>query len=369
MNSCSRREESSTTYLGAASQQLDGLWRAVHGSECPAEVRAQLSVLFEGWGHRSLPTTPEWPSDIGDDHSPFEFSIALGTSTSEIRLVVEAQGDRPDFVGTREACLRLNEALGKREADLRRFDQVRDLFLPGDVTRGRFALWHAVSLTRGPMQAKAYMNPQARGPHAAGALVDEAFKRLGMPDAWASVTSTFPGIPGEAVRYFALDLDRSATARAKVYLYPRTATCRDLERVAALRPGYLAGEVTEFCRQMTGTTDPDGEYPMCAYLAFVAGDPVPLDVTLQVPVRHYASNDEAVRQRVHAYLRARGLSTGPYERALAAVSRRALRDAGGLHSYVSLRLGATPPRLTMYFASETFGAHSGVVSAARRWSA
>lgn len=324
----------------------------------------------DGWGSRGAPATPQWPCDIGDDHSPFEFSVAFAGGRQEIRVVVEAQSERPDFTSTRDACLSLHEALARQGADVERFERVRDLFLPESVWHGRFALWHAVTLAPGALKAKAYLNPQIRGAAAAAPIAREAFERLGMTGAWRSITSALPGLTGKEIRYFALDMDSATAARAKLYVCPSAATARDLERIASLRPAYVQGEVTDFCREMTDSTGPFDSYPICVYTAFVGTEVVPFDVTIQIPIRHYVANDDVARARVLRYLERRGVDPEPYERALAAAARRPLANGRGLHSYVSLRTAVTPVRVTTYFAAEAFGVlqplHSGTVEVAGR---
>jgi DMATS type aromatic prenyltransferase len=348
------------TFADAATQTLRDLWSAVHRGSCPEEVRSLLSAMLTPWGSAPVTSSPSWPSDIGSDHSPFEFSVALTPGAPEIRLVVEAQGTRPTFSATADAGLRLNDAMARRGADLRRFNRVRSLFLP-EARNARFALWHAVALTTGPLRVKAYLNPQIRGVGQAARVVKQALDKLDMSAAWSTIASAAPAraLRGEEIKYVALDLEESEAARVKVYLYIRDITAEELERLAALRPQYVRGEVTEFCRAITGTTGPYDSHPPCIYLAFTGNDPVPSAVTVQIPICYYVRNDRIARDRIRAYLRLRGVDSGVYDRALEAVATRPLNAKSGLHTYVSLRTGASPPRVTTYFAAELYGVHAG----------
>jgi DMATS type aromatic prenyltransferase len=359
MSSLSLQFNTGPSLANSARQQLQALWGALHRSECPPDVLSLFETMFARWGSSPVLDAPAWPSDVGDDHSPFEFSVAHTPDGPEIRLVVEAQGDRAGFAATRAACLRLNEALARRGADLGRYEQVRDLFLP-EISHARFALWHAVALAPGALRAKAYLNPQIRGADRSAEVVQSAFERLGMPHAWRSFTSALSARPlrGEEIRYFALDLDRSDAARVKIYLYRPGVTTRDLERLAALRPGYTKGEVTEFCRAITGTTGPYRTRPPCVYVAFTGRDPVPSAVTVQIPIAHYVANDRVARDRIRAYLRLRGIDGDAYDRSLRAVAWRPLEARSGLHTYVSLRTGLDSPRVTTYFAAELYRARA-----------
>jgi DMATS type aromatic prenyltransferase len=366
MSSLSLKLSTRGTFLDAATNRLHALWGALYRKPCPADVLSLLSAMFSPWGSSPIPREPSWPSDIGNDHSPFEFSVALTPISPEIRLVVEAQGVSPGFTATREACLRLNKLLEERGADLRRFEQVRDLFVP-EKTHARFALWHAVALTPGPLRAKAYLNPQIHGVNMTCHVVRSAFERLGLARAWPTLASARSNGPlrDEDIRYFALDLERSRNARVKVYLYLPDATADDLERLAGFRPGYVAGEVSEFCRELTGSTGPYAFRPPCVYLAFTENNPTPSDVTVQIPIAYHAPDDRIARNRVLAYLRMRGLDTTTYERALAAAAQRPFHTGSGLHTYVSLRTGMSPPRVTTYFGAELYGVQPPLARSSR----
>jgi len=343
------------TVATAAARQLEGLWKGVHGDDCPLEMRSLLSSVVMPWGARPLSRTSIWPSDIGSDHSPFEFSVALTPDVPEIRMVVEAQGKASTFRATRAACLKLNESLATEGADTRSMDEVRDLFLP-DVLHARFALWHGITLRPGRVRAKVYLNPQIHGAARAEALVETALERLGLANAWSTVVSALPRrqLRGEEIKYFALDLEPRDTARAKVYLYLDNVTAQDLERLAAIRPKYEPGEVTEFLQTITGSKGPYFTHPPCVYAGFTGSSSTPSDVTVQIPIGHYVSDDRIARDRICGYLRSRGVATGTYERAVGALAQRPLESGTGLHTYVSLRTGINPARVTTYFAAALY---------------
>jgi DMATS type aromatic prenyltransferase len=305
------------------------------------------------WGAAPVPSTPTWPSDIGDDHSPYEFSIAFAPNESPaVRFLVEAQGAEPTFAHTRDAALALTRRLVAQGVDLARFERVRDLFLP-DVPNARFALWHAARLSGSP-EVKAYFNPQIAGKARSFELVESAMRTLGFGSAWPTLLHAAQRTTiDDEIRYFALDLAAGSAARAKVYLYQRDVTTAHLERMAAVRPGYAKGEVTEFCRAMTGTSEPHTAFPFCTYLSFIEGQAVPNEVAIQIPIRFYARNDAVARDRITAFMRARGLPADAYEAALDALAPRTLDAGAGLTTYVSLRTGTD--RLTVYIATELFG--------------
>ncbi|MEO0606059.1 MAG: tryptophan dimethylallyltransferase family protein, partial [Myxococcota bacterium] len=85
--------------------------------------------LAEGWAHRSLAERPAWASDITDDHTPFEFSIAMTGGRVELRVLAEAGPFHPTgAVESWQAGMRLHDRIrGEAGVDLERFEAVADL--------------------------------------------------------------------------------------------------------------------------------------------------------------------------------------------------------------------------------------------------
>jgi DMATS type aromatic prenyltransferase len=348
------------TFIDAAARKLDLLWQAVHATPCPASAHALLATMFETWGSQPVPASPPWPSDVGDDHAPFEFSVAFAPDDPDVRLLVEPQGGR-DWHSVREASLRLNDALEGKGADLQRLAKLHPLIFP-EATPARdplFVLWHTASLKPGPMRVKAYLNPKIQGAERAPTLVQAALEDLGVAAAWGTVQQAIQCVGSDNISLFSLDLESSTTARIKVYLQPSGATAQELEQVAKLGARYVAGEVVEFCRAMAGSTGPyrrGGDVlrvPM-VYLAFTRNQATPSDITVQIPIRFFVSDDRMARDRVCAYFRSRNLDPAAYERALAAAATRPLHESRGLNAWVSLRTGTSPPLITVYFAAELY---------------
>ncbi len=346
--------KASSSYHDVATARLERLWRALFGEPCPAAARARLDTMVLPWGTSKIPAAPMWPSDIGDDHSPYEFSIAFDPhGPPSLRFLCEAQGITPTLADTRDAALATTARFGREDGiDLSRFERVRDLFLP-DVPNARFLLWHAATLS-GKSEVKAYFNPQIAGKEKSFKLVEQAMRGLGFETAWPTLLHSVQRDPtaDDEIRYFALDLNGGKSARMKVYLYQRGITTEHLERMAAASDGYSPGEVTEFCRAMTETTGPYTAFPLCTYLSFVEGNPLPNDFTIQIPIRFYAPNDSVARDRISRYMQSRGIDPSRYEAALSALAPRALDEGPGLNTYASLRAGRA--RVTIYIATELF---------------
>jgi DMATS type aromatic prenyltransferase len=353
------------TYQDIAQGQLRGLTHALglsRDADRHEEVRARL---FEGWGDTEVPQKPGYLSVIGDDHSPFEYSIALGPDTTELRLLFEAQGREPSLSANRSAALSFNERLAPYGASLARFDRIRDLFLP-ENPQGPFTLWHAVTFGGGQPDFKVYLNPFARGPAHAWGIVTEALTRLGL----GNVVTTLKAAANrggvlDQPNYFSLDLSRAASARVKVYLRHPDATAAELEQAFSHAPRHRAGDVSAFCSSMIGHVGPFTSKPATSCFSFVEGSDQPLAATLHLPVAHYLDNDASVRRRVLAYLEANRLSAETYDRALAAMASRPLDQTRGVQSYASYRRESTGIRVNVYLSPELFRQARANVSSTR----
>jgi DMATS type aromatic prenyltransferase len=328
------------TFTEAALQRLDGLWRALYGGVCPERTRALARRMMAPWGDGAIPARPTWRSDIGDDHSPFEFSVAFG-EPPELRLLVEGQGE-----SLREAGLALHRTLGDEGAHLERASRLTDLLLP-DAHDPLFYLWHTVALRTG--RTKCYFNPSVLGADRSPELMRAALERLGLPEAWRGFTEAQAALGTRAVFLFCLDLEDSPSARVKLYAAPDGGTAASL---ALGRP-----EIAEFCRAMTGS---DGPYRFSEtvtrvpllYFSYTRNEATPSDVTVQVPIRHYVRDDREACDRICAWFERRGLDAAPYRRALDAVTGRPLDQGRGLNAWVTLRGGTE--LVTVYFAAELF---------------
>lgn len=356
------------TFLSRGIPRLSALWRAVMHSELPLEHEQLFSELLSPWGTSPVPPLPRWPSDIGDDSSPFELSLALGGVEPELRILVEAQGSTPTVQATWEAGCALSERLEHRYgADLTQLRKVEDLFRPrGDEPV--FSIWHAVCLfrSRAPLW-KVYLNPQVHGRARAGAVVEEALVRLGQPRAWP-VLSGVAGHRGpdfDELKYFALDLSPAPDARIKVYFRHHDVTAAALERSFGAVPDYAPGQVTEFCRAMLESDGPFTSKPVGSCFSFVGGDAeAPTNATLHLPVARYVADDAVVHRRVSGYLQAHGMPVRDYAEPIAAFANRRLEDGVGMHSYASWRCERGKPRVTLYLAPELFRVEPPVQGAA-----
>jgi pyrroloquinoline quinone (PQQ) biosynthesis protein C len=348
------------TFAEAGIERVRALAEAVGLAPRLPRIEALFRRVLGAWIERPIGAAPPWPSDVGDDHTPYEWSIAFGGADGpELRLLVEPLGSPPSLIANRDRAVAILEQLeNEGELDLGRFRAIRDLFLPDDP-RGLFSLWLAVSISaRGALDYKLYLNPECRGPALAPALVEEALVRLGFSRAWGHVASTIGrrGPVLDEIKYFSLDLAASDRARVKVYARHHHPTIDEMEAAARGAASAVPGDVARFLRQLGA---PAGERlsgrALATCLAFVAGgDERPAAATHYYPINGYAEDDAQVAQRVQGMMIENGLDGALYRRALEAFARRPLGERIGLQSYVSFRRQGGSPRVTVYLAPELY---------------
>lgn len=351
------------TYDEISAWQLGSLCTAL-GLQATAKENLELQrMLFEPWGQEQVPASPAHASSIGDDHSPYEYSLAFSKQGVELRILFEAQAKEPTPRALQAAALKTNQRLEQHFGlDLTRFNAVADLFLPEDPAPP-FSLWHAVCLNAGKApEFKIYLNPQARGKDNARALTIEAMERLGLAE---SARQMFPAVARrgselDEVRYFSLDLSAKREARVKVYFAHHGATAKDLERAFRFAPSHIAGDVEAYLQVMAGHHGPFRQKPITSCFAFVAGREAPSAVTMHYPIAHYEYDDERAAARVSKYLQTHNSGLATYQGVLAALARRPLDDGAGMQSYASFRREGKDLRFTVYLSPELFrGATQG----------
>jgi DMATS type aromatic prenyltransferase len=343
------------TLRGLGLDRLRALGRALNlDARAVSTAAAVFDRLAVGWAQAPFGSAPSFPSDITDDHTPFEFSVALARGVPELRVLSEAQGDAPGLAANWDAALGLNRRLA---ADygvcLERFSEVVELFAPTPRCQ-RFSIWHAACFTRaGSPEFKVYLNPQAAGSEQATRCVQRAMTRLGLGAAFEQVPAL--GADDELC-YFSLDLTASQRARVKLYVAHRHATLERIERAVAPALGSVTGRASAFCENLSGSSGPYQARPVLTCLSFVAGSLRPSAATVHFPLRSYAESDALGKERVSALLTAEERAV--YARALHAFARRPLALRSGMQTYASLRLDESR-RVTVYLAPEAYTATGG----------
>lgn len=347
-------QETFITYGGA---RLRLLCNAVGFEEQRTdEMLGLFSELLTPWGNRPIGASMPWRSDIGEEGTPYEFSLALSDGVPEVRIMVEAQGEEGTLRANRDAAYEAVVRLARKFGlSLDRFEAIQDLFLPEDPV-GRYVLWHAaVVRPNKPLFMKLYLNPKVHGEAFAPAIVEEALDRLGFASAWPSVVAACKrGSAKDTLKYFSLDLTPGDTGRVKIYVYHHDARAEDIEAVASLARTYTPGAVTAFCKAITGEKGIFPGAPLASCLTFTRNDSRPEVTSTYVPFLGHVTNDLEASDRIRRFLEERGGDVRNFDRALGAVSTRSLIQRAGMLSYASLRNGDGPPRVTVYLNPELY---------------
>jgi DMATS type aromatic prenyltransferase len=355
------------TFQEFGTARLQSLCEAVgYAAEETDTVRRFFTFMSSPWGARRIGTTPLWTSDITDDHTPFEFSLAIENGKPEVRFLMEAQSAQGSTTlrSTWEDGLALTQRLSAEfGVPLERFNLVKDLFEPVDP-RARFALWHAFFLKDGRPDLKVYLNPAARGTDCINEVVQEALERLGFHGAWRCLSQAMRPGGKDQVLYFSLDLSAHRAARVKIYLAHRDITAEELEFVMSLAKEHVPGEAWIFCQALKGHTGRfESSRPVLTCLSFTSDDDErPSSVTLHVPVRCYVRNDGQTMERIRYLMEPQ--DNALLARAVSALAHRRLEAGAGLIQWASMRRQGGKIRTTIYLATEAYGliSHTGVAA-------
>lgn len=341
-----------------ADAQLSALGAAIGLGPATDEVRALVRELLGGSGNWPL-DHPRWPSEVADDHSPLEYSVAFDAQgVPTLRVLVECLAEQPSPRANQQAALaamaRLHSTL---PLSLDRFAAVSGEFLPEDPT-GPFSVgFSVVARPDSTPVLKVYLNPNARGPMLAPALVAQALDRLGFIGGEQQLRSKMRGLHTmDRYSFFALDLDDRPAARAKVYISHYHATGADVRRAATASREGNAVEVSEFCARAAGTDGPLDGRPLVSAYTFLEGDgATPSGYSLYVPVRDYVSDDTVALDRTLNLARRYGITPDAVRGAVEAVRGRDLAAGPGLIAHLSLRTGPPRPGMTVYLSAEGYG--------------
>ena len=344
-----------------ASSRLRMLCYAARFGDETTKVVETFRSLISPWGERARAQSSAWVSDISDDNTPVEFSVAIAGEKVEVRVLFEPQADVPTVAAHREVGIAFNERL-EREfgASLHQFRKLQDLFLPANM-QGPFAVWSSAVFSPGKAPAfKAYLNPQAHGVEEAHEVVLAALSRLGLRRTWSSLTKTVlrRGPELDELKYFALDLSADDEARVKVYVRHHATTPEDLEVASSAAASYASEETLDFVRSMRGSSDRLRERAPFTCSSFVGTErDHPLATTIYVPVCAYANDDAAVLDRVRTYMDERQMPSSTYESIVWGFANRPLAEGVGMQPWIALRRFDSVTRMTIYLATEANRVH------------
>ncbi len=343
------------TYVDCGVEKLTALCESVGLNHKIDQIIAIFRSISTSWGDKTVGDTT-WQSDVSDDATPFEFSIALDPDKVELRVLVEAQGSEANLQSNWQAGLELNQYLAANySVNLDRFEQIADLYAPTNST-AKFSIWHAVCFYPDKEPAfKLYLNPQSQSQSRSAAIVEESLVRLGFTHAWPTLaeTSAQRGPDKDEFVYFSLDLAAHAQARVKVYLRHHDATPAELESALSAAQNYVSGDAIEFCQAMAPDQTSFSAKSAITCFSFIAGDDdAPSNGTLYIPVSNYANDDRAVCDRLDLYFIQHGLPVSRYQSAIQSFATRSLESGIGMHSYVSFRREQHQRRISLYLNPE-----------------
>lgn len=357
------------TYLSEAKRQLSHLAKALDQDDNQTKLlHGALDISTRGWGHLSVAQDggrSQWASHVSNDHSPFEYSVALDQETgkSELRFLIEAQPPEGETSGhltrLQAEALVLSEQLAKEystSVSLDRFHAVRDLFMPSEP-EGFFAAWYSYASGKDGAEWKIYLNPCCTpGRDNAISTTRTAFERLGLADSWALVESILE--PSESVIYFSLDLSFDQHhARVKVYISHGTSSTASAiaRKHAQICPHANAYKIQRFCEIMGGgRLGPYERKPLLSCFAFTGQAPDRPVGTVHFPVSAYADDDREIQRRVEQYMAAVSvplLHKKRYRKMVSAVQRRPLDEGTGIHAWVSLKQAAGGKQSNTFYIS------------------
>jgi hypothetical protein len=336
--------------------KLRRLLGVVHQEEKFSGAANIAALLATGWSTSKISMGPAWPSDITDDHTPFELSLAFGARDETVRILTEPQdAAKPSALASWRLAERIHERLASEwGADLSPLARVADLFEPSGSTEARFAIWHSAILND-PVKPdfKVYLNPALNGATHSAEVTTQALESLGLGESWRLLSKSARSRgSSDLPLYLSLDLSGATESRVKVYVAHYGATASEV--AAALRgcPGYGEERVSGWVRHLMGGAGPYTERPPLTCFAFCRGALEPHSATLHLPLRCYHDDDFEIARRVCSLLnfsqRVR------YLRVLTSSSDRPLDAARGLQTYVSLRNSPGRQGVTLYLAPEAF---------------
>lgn len=318
-----------------------------------------LGELLGPVAARPLSEPPLWPSGVADDATPLEFSVQFEDSGARhLRIHLERLAEQPSPAANLQAAKDLTEELaGRYDLALERLHAVQDIFTSDDPQSWFSWAFSLIFDEAGNPSFKLYFNTDMHGADAAPQVVTSAFERLGMASAAELVSTYALRREGKDLpTFFAIDLDRSAQARVKLYFRQLEAHPGDAEYAAAAVPGVDRNAIREFCATLAPGTELFDGRPLMSSYSFVEGDPEkPTNYSLYLPIRDYVPHDVVARERAAEHLRHLGFDRTALDGSLGALTDRRLDARAGLLAHISLRLTQNRVGTSFYLSSEAYG--------------
>ncbi|CAL5871549.1 uncharacterized protein PFLUO_LOCUS5802 [Penicillium psychrofluorescens] len=358
------------SYISEANRQVTRLSEAVGQDEVTRE-KLLHALKFSGgeWCQNAIPQKLDrsaWVSDVSNDHSPFEYSLALSqqTGASELRFLIEAQPEENSLAALKESTSRLTDDIateyGPTKVSLDRLNLVRDLFLPSDA-EGMLASWHSFATSKTLEKWKIYLNPLASGRQNTFNVTQEALERLGLASSWKLLESIMTR--DDYPIYFSLGLSPNPEdAEVKVYVAHCDASATQIaQKHVKMDPNSSVHAIELFYSVMAGgSLGPYRGKPGLSCFHFKNKDPSrPAARTVLYPMDSYAANDAEAQERIETYMNvisAPRIYRERYRNAISSVQRRPLGAGRGIHSWVGMKEKLDGKRSnTFYLSAELYG--------------
>jgi DMATS type aromatic prenyltransferase len=341
-----------------AERRIDSVCATLGKKEWAPAGRMVLDELCGEWPSWQAAYDPVCPSDITDDSSPFELSLAFERDEPSLRMLVEPQARPRDpqeswAMSSWHATQSSFERLRAMGAHLESLERVWALFAPLPTIPVRFSSWLACTLgASGPRDFKIYLNPQVVGVEGAMILVHRAMTELGLE---GSLESTREAL-SDAARptYFSLDLSPRPGARAKVYFAHPGESVADVLAQTERAGADVKGLRRRLEALAAGPTESLSR-PLQSCFAFRDGVVTP-EATVYVPLRACAATDAEALDRLEGMLSPGQLAWT--RSAAAAMASRELEQGRGLVTYAGLRAGAERPRVVVYLSPQVYASQS-----------
>lgn len=340
-------------------QQLDSrlsrLLQSIGQQERIPNALRVAHLLTRSWRDELTSGGPIWPSEITDDHTPFEFSLALNGRAEKVRILTEPQDtEQPSLAASWRLAAEVHEELASCwGAGFHSYSKIADLFEPTPSDDGPFSVWHSAILEADGPQFKVYLNPAVHGGHDAVRVLSSALDRLGLTESWAPFArDALKRGELDQPMYFSLDLVDAPHARVKVYVAHRNAGAQDIIEALARCPGFDAASIRSWLEQLMGSTGPFLDRPPISCFALDGGRLELHSATLHLPVRCYLAEDFEIARRICRLLRFPQQVS--FMRALTVTAERPLELDRGLQTYVSLRASPGREAVTIYLAPQVY---------------
>ncbi|KAJ5947825.1 Aromatic prenyltransferase DMATS type [Penicillium verhagenii] len=358
------------TYMSEATRQIISLSHAVGQDEVTRE-KLLHALKFSGgeWCKDAIPQKLDrsaWVSDVSNDHSPYEYSLALcqKTGASELRFLIEAQPEENSLSALQESTSRLTNDIateyGPAKVSLDRLNLIQDLFVPSDPS-SMLATWHSFATSKTLEKWKMYLNPLASGRKNTFNVTRQALERLGLAESWKLLENMMTG--DDYPIYFALGLSPNPEdAEVKVYVaHPGASAAEIAQKHVQMEPNSDVDAIMQFYSTMGGgTLGPYRGKPGLSCFHFKNKDPSrPAARTVLYPMDNYAKSDAEAQERIERYMDAISapqLYRERYRNAINTVKRRPLEAGRGIHSWVSMKEKLDGKRSnTFYLSAELYG--------------